>query len=200
MKKIVSLIMGISIATSACFGAAAMVDLTLIKSKEALYEELVIAIENNCLDNVKKIIEAEVDVNIPDVADGYIPFVNITDAYGYTPLHMAATRGNLEIVKELVMAGANVNAQGKESRMTPLHFATQNGHAAIVMFLVGQAGADKTLTHFCHETAADFALRYNKPEIYAYLDDPFTVSIVSREVATAIKAHQRVILNRYEGV
>lgn len=54
-----------------------------------------------------------------------------------TPLHFAAHRGYLNIVKLLLDAGADVNAQeGNYSKSTPLHWAATGGHLEVVKLLV----------------------------------------------------------------
>ncbi|MFN7097869.1 MAG: ankyrin repeat domain-containing protein [Gammaproteobacteria bacterium] len=56
------------------------------------------------------------------------------------PLHLAAEKGLLSIVKYLVSNGANVNARNRRE-VTPLHFAVHEGHASIIKFLI-EKGAD----------------------------------------------------------
>ena len=41
----------------------------------------------------------------------------ITVAYGYARLHTAAVRGNVEMARELLKRGANVNIQGGSGEM-----------------------------------------------------------------------------------
>jgi len=54
-----------------------------------------------------------------------------------TPLHFSAHRGYLDIVKLLLDAGADVNAEeGNYSASTPLHWAASGGHLEVVKFLV----------------------------------------------------------------
>lgn len=60
---------------------------------------------------------------------------------GQTPLHVAASKGNPEVVQALLQTGANKDAQATNGR-TPLHYAAESGHLAIVQALL-QAGANK---------------------------------------------------------
>jgi len=55
-------------------------------------------------------------------------------------IHEAAADGDLERVKALIAAGADINAKDQEGYM-PLHAAAQSGHTAVAKFLV-VAGAD----------------------------------------------------------
>lgn len=65
--------------------------------------------------------------------------------YNTTPLHGAAEKGPLELVKLLVSKGAKVNAVDKEFSM-PLAKAVQADNLEIAKFLLEQ-GADKTINH-----------------------------------------------------
>lgn len=65
--------------------------------------------------------------------------------YNTTPLHGAAEKGPLELVKLLVSKGAKVNAVDKEFSM-PLAKAVQADNLEIAQFLLEQ-GADKTINH-----------------------------------------------------
>ncbi|KXS95674.1 hypothetical protein AC578_6241 [Pseudocercospora eumusae] len=42
------------------------------------------------------------------------------------PIHLAAQTGNVETVRVLVQAGANINAAMPETKMTPLHYAAES--------------------------------------------------------------------------
>lgn len=46
---------------------------------------------------------------------------------GWTALHEASAVGDLEVVRLLLEAGANVNARSKDG-ITPLHDAAYSGH------------------------------------------------------------------------
>jgi ankyrin repeat protein len=91
---------------------------------------------------LKALIESGADPNRKD-----------SDHYGYTPLINAASLGELEIVKILLAAGANINATNNEG-MTALHFAE---NAEIAQFLI-KAGADRN-AHPGGETPAQTAVR-----------------------------------------
>jgi ankyrin repeat protein len=79
---------------------------------------------------------------------------------GHTPLHEAANKGHVEVVKILLEAGATVDAKTKvlrldspcisqllttpvdlQSGQTPLHYASAQGHTAVVKLLL-DSGAD----------------------------------------------------------
>lgn len=67
--------------------------------------------------------------------------VNTAQGDGATALHWAAYNDDLEIVKMLLAAGANVKAATREGGITPLQMAAVNGDAAIIEALL-TAGAD----------------------------------------------------------
>ena len=79
-------------------------------------------------DAVRTLLKEKVDV---DAAQGD----------GTTALHWAAFRDDLEMVKWLLAAGANVKATTREGAITPLFMACTNGNAAIIGAML-KAGAD----------------------------------------------------------
>ena len=86
------------------------------------------AIENGQTQKVVELINAGVDVN--KVMGG-----------GFTHLIRAADEGNVNIVKALLKAGADVNAAVDFFGYTPLLRAAIEGHAGVVSALI-KAGAD----------------------------------------------------------
>src|SRR5947209_8123782 len=56
--------------------------------------------------------------------------VNGAEPDGFTALHLAAERNNLELVNLLLAAGASAKATS-HYRITPLYLACNNGNAAI---------------------------------------------------------------------
>jgi len=79
-------------------------------------------------DAVRSLLKEKVDV---DAAQGD----------GTTALHWAAFRDDLDMVKWLLAAGANVKATTREGAITPLFMACTNGNASIIGALL-TAGAD----------------------------------------------------------
>jgi ankyrin repeat protein len=79
-------------------------------------------------DSVRSLLKQKVDVNAPQ-------------GDGSTALHWAAYRDDLEMVKLLLAAGANVRATTREGAITPLLMACQNGSAAMIETLL-KAGSD----------------------------------------------------------
>ena len=75
------------------------------------------------------------------------------DKNGATPLHLAAKKGQKEIVEALLTVGADVNAKDNLNH-TPLHFAHKRGHKEIAEALL-TAGANA-------EIAKDLINDYNK--------------------------------------
>jgi ankyrin repeat protein len=71
------------------------------------------------------------------------PEVNSVGMFGNTPISVAITWGDLEAVKLLVEAGANIDVQ-MERGSTPLHEAISAGEFDIARYLV-RMGADQTI-------------------------------------------------------
>jgi ankyrin repeat protein len=61
--------------------------------------------------------------------------VNAKNTDEWTPLHLAAQNGHLNVVKFLVEQQAEMNMKNTNGS-TPLHLAAQNGHLNVVKFLV----------------------------------------------------------------
>lgn len=61
--------------------------------------------------------------------------LNVTDSEGSTPLHKSAWQGDLETMKQLLDAGADINVCDNE-QTTPLHKAAFKGNAAVCRLLL----------------------------------------------------------------
>ena len=81
--------------------------------------------------------------------------VTALDITHSTPLHVASSSGDLEMVRILVEGGADVNAQN-ETHLTPLHIASLDGSAETVLLLI-EHGADVTAQDRNHWTPLHFA-------------------------------------------
>ena len=56
-------------------------------------------------------------------------------------IHKAAKTGNIEVIKQHLAAGTDVNAKSDADGGTPLHWAANEGHNEIVELLIAE-GAD----------------------------------------------------------
>ena len=77
--------------------------------------------------------------------------VNIAEADGYSPLHIAVSNGFFDIAKHLVKKGSNVNLQNKEGS-TPLFLGVKNKHEQLIKLLI-ENEADVSIG--CKENSTD---------------------------------------------
>lgn len=75
--------------------------------------------------------------------------------YDWTPLHIAAKRGNLDIVQLLIERGAELNALNSMGQ-TPLFLAVQGGHKDIANLLI-ERGAIVRIKDKFDKTPLDWA-------------------------------------------
>lgn len=81
---------------------------------------------------------------------------------GWTPLHYAATSGHLDIMNLLLENHAYIDAESPNGT-TPLMMAANYGSAAAVKLLL-EAGADASLRNQLGLTAIDFATKANRSD------------------------------------
>ncbi|TDD76832.1 ankyrin repeat domain-containing protein [Actinomadura rubrisoli] len=98
-------------------------------------QRLMAAVVAGDLAGVAKALAAEADV------DARAPILGGFND-GHTPLLVACRDGHTEIVRELLGAGADVNAVEPTFGAVPLHKAVYNGHADITRMLVAVPEAD----------------------------------------------------------
>jgi ankyrin repeat protein len=86
---------------------------------------------------------------------------------GWTPLHYAATSGQLTIMKVLLDNYAFIDAQSPNGT-TPLMMAAMYGSSEAVKLLLAE-GADTAMKNQLGMTAVDFANKANRPEAAALI-------------------------------
>ena len=79
----------------------------------------------------------QVLLKAPGAQESIIDKPNI---FGFTRLHIAAEKGDLDAVEKLIAAGANVNSTNKNGE-TPVYIASKTGHEKVVEKLIS-SGAD----------------------------------------------------------
>lgn len=90
---------------------------------------LSLAVSNGHKETAGVLIKNGVNVNFP------------IDGYGNYPLHIAAEKGNIEIIKLLLDSGADINRRNK-LKEPPLLLAIQNGHKDVAEFLRSRGGEE----------------------------------------------------------
>ena len=103
--------------------------------------------------------------------DGDLPLVKtlvnkhkaMVDHIGWTPLHYACTKGQLEVAQFLIANGAAIDSRSLNGT-TPLMMAVQSGNEPLIKLLLDK-GADLQLRNELGLSAIDFAGIYDKPWI-----------------------------------
>ncbi|CAA7041057.1 unnamed protein product [Microthlaspi erraticum] len=80
--------------------------------------------------------------------------INLRNAYGLTPLHIAVWRNHIPIVRRLLASGADPDARDGESGWSSLHRALHFGHLAVASVLI-DSGASFTLEDIKSRTPVD---------------------------------------------
>jgi uncharacterized protein len=92
--------------------------------------------------------------------------VTVADDEGFTPLHFAASGDNVDVVRLLLDAGAEVNAQSNAGD-TPIYNAIRNTTPAAgsIQRLLRERGGDPTIANEKGHSALRFVQRYGTPEM-----------------------------------
>jgi len=126
--------------------------------------ELLQAARDGNLDNVKNIIKQQSK-----------EIINCINEIGQTPLHLASRNQHLNIVKELIVEGANINALDQKCR-SPLHAAMSldicmgSENLQVVQYLVDH-GADLTIQDADGLTPIHHASKSGRVQILKWLMD-----------------------------
>ncbi|XP_056447818.1 KN motif and ankyrin repeat domain-containing protein 1a isoform X2 [Gadus chalcogrammus] len=87
---------------------------------------------------------------------------------GQTGLMLAVSHGRMDMVRALLVQGADVNVQDDEGS-TALMCASEHGHVEIVKLLLGQPGCDATLSDSDESNALSIALEAGHKDIAVLL-------------------------------
>ncbi|CDF80787.1 ankyrin [Formosa agariphila KMM 3901] len=167
----------------------------LYKSNTTIYTE----IENNNIAEIEKLISDGLDINakadhtLNGALKGITPLlyasrlgksdiVKLLLEQGANPrivdwtmkstvLHKSGYMGHPESIDRLVIAGAELNAQGPYNGYTALHDAVWHGHTKTVIALL-DAGAIPNLEGLDGNTPLDLAVKYNYTDIISILSKP----------------------------
>ena len=107
------------------------------------------------------------DEDLPAFCEIPLENVNQVGNFGERPLNVAASRGDMEEIRALVEAGAEVNAPGDLGN-TPLHDAVGQCHLDAIRFLLDH-GASPDVKNEFGETPIDKATRENRDDIVKIL-------------------------------
>ena len=99
----------------------------------------------NSRDTIRELLESEtIDINFQDITEGK------------TALSFASHQGYLEVVRKLLVSGADVNSKDRCER-TPLMYASSGGHKEIVVMLLKNGAEIDSQTKYDGWTALMYA-------------------------------------------
>jgi len=108
--------------------------------------------------------------------------------FGKTALHFAATNGNLETVRFLLLNGANPMPKAPDL-WTPMHYAAENGHPDVIKTLLDY-GANPDLQNETSQVPAHLAAIFLHPDSLQVLLEYYGTWALSkmRDTARAIRS------------
>lgn len=95
--------------------------------------------------------------------------VDVRNSEGVTPLHVSSIYGRLGLVKLLVQAGSNINAQTNTTNMTPLHLACQNQRTDVVDLLLKTMKCDLSIQDKLGNTVLHYTCETNNSKLLVLL-------------------------------
>ena len=121
-----------------------------------------------CYRNDKKLIEKLIDKTESKI-------LKSIDKHGWSPLHIAASKGNLAVCEILLNNSTitkRINVMDKLAGFTPLHLACIGGHYEVVRALI-EVGANKSLKNKLNDIPVDcIPITIEGKKIKQYLSPP----------------------------
>ncbi|XP_042867211.1 serine/threonine-protein phosphatase 6 regulatory ankyrin repeat subunit A-like isoform X3 [Penaeus japonicus] len=119
--------------------------------------------------------------------------VTTADKDGNTCAHIAALKGSVDVLRELMRhnRGVVINGRNRVGDSTPLHLAAEGGHAKLVKFLI-ENGASPKAENGSGFTAVHIAARYGHIQCLDTLREVTSLRIISKKLglyALHIAAH-----------
>lgn len=105
--------------------------------------------------------------DLPEFVELNLADVNQAGNFGNTPLHVAATWGDVDAIKLLIEHGARIDAEGEDG-LTPLHSAAVQGNAQAVGVLLDH-GANAAAAEVHGHTALELAIALGHSEVASLL-------------------------------
>lgn len=135
-----------------------LVDSVAIDLKSEAYDmntKLLFACQSGLFTNVRELVTQGANLNC-------------STATGITPLMLAVSKGDINIVKFLLENGADINMTGTNNGNTALHIATSFKNIDIVHLLI-EHQADQTILNNLKQTPLIIAKKINAKEIEVFL-------------------------------
>ena len=83
--------------------------------------------------------------------------VDVSGGFGWTALHCASMHNRTDVIKHLLLEGANVNRQTRYNKDTPLHWAARLNNKTEAARILIENGADINLINDDNKTPLDYA-------------------------------------------
>lgn len=146
--------------------AGASPDIQDRKGRTALH----LACEQGDFDCVKEIVRPLLEKRwSEEIKDRVNNMLHERDFQGFTALHIAVFKNNVQIVNYLVSLGADINVQDGKSGRSPLHYAVEDSNLAMINCLLHECHADPDVMTFDEITPLHIAAGRGMESVAALL-------------------------------